>query len=201
MNIDIVNRALLKLGENPISSENELPHGKSFKLIYDDVRRSLLSMYYWRFAVKKVNLAPLDEAASSIKKYVFQKPSDLISIIGIGDYFKIPDLRDFVLSSGERYLIIGDKIESNLNPLPLVYIVDEEDTTKYPPLFKDAFSLKLAMDMTIKIHQNFNLYQLIEQEFSSVLSAAMQNNDIIQDTQSFGDNSWVSIREGWQNGL
>ena len=175
MNIDIVNRALLKLGENPISSENELPHGKSFKLIYDDVRRSLLSMYYWRFAVKKVNLAPLDEAASSIKKYVFQKPSDL--------------------------LIIGDKIESNLNPLPLVYIVDEEDTTKYPPLFKDAFSLKLAMDMTIKIHQNFNLYQLIEQDFSSVLSAAMQNNDIIQDTQSLGDNSWVSIREGWQNGL
>ena len=69
MNTEIINRALLKLGENPISSQNELPHGRNFNLIYDDVRRSLLSMYVWRFAVKTAELAPLDEKTETNRQY------------------------------------------------------------------------------------------------------------------------------------
>ena len=197
MNTEIINRALLKLGENPISSQNELPHGRNFNLIYDDVRRSLLSMYVWRFAVKTAELAPLDEKTETNRQYRFQLPADLITVLNVGDFYKFPDLRGLKMSSGERYVILGDKIECDFNPLPLAYVADIDDATKYPPLFKEAMAARLAIELTVKIHSNLNLYQLLESQFVQAISSAMQHNDIIQDTQALGENSWVMIREAW----
>lgn len=200
MNTEIINRALLKLGEEPISSENERPQGISFNLIYDDVRRSLLSMYVWRFAVKTADLAPLDEETETFRRYRFQMPGDLITVLSVGEMYKFPDLRDLKMSSGERYVILGDKIEACCNPLPLTYVADIDDATKYPPQFREALAARLALELTTKIHKNLNLYQLLESQFTQAINSAMQHNDIIQDTQAFGDNSWVAVREAWGYG-
>ena len=92
---------------------------------------------------------------------------------------------------------MGDKIECDFNPLPLAYVADIDDATKYPPLFKEAMAARLAIELTVKIHRNLNLYQLLESQFVQAISSAMQHNDIIQDTQALGENSWVMIREAW----
>ena len=197
MDTNIINRALIKLGEPPVSSTNKMANGESFKLVYDDVRKSLLSSYMWRFAIKTVELAPLDEKPQTNRKYCFQIPSDCLVIAGIGDLYKFPDLRDYILSSGERYVIMGDKIECCLNPLPLTYVADVCDTGLFSPWFREAFSARIAAEMAWKIHQNGNMKQVLEQDFATAIAMAMQNNDIIQDTKSIGDNSWISVREAW----
>lgn len=197
MDTEIINRALVKLGEPLISSINQLPNGKAFELVYENWRKNLLSSYVWRFAVKKELLAPLDEQAATGRLYRFQLPSDCLIVIGIGEIYKFPDLRDYVMTSGERYVILGDKIECSINPLPLTYVADIDNTRVYSQWFKEALSAKIASEMTIKISQNPNLKEILEQDFATAITMAMQNNDIIQDTQSLGDNTWVTVREAW----
>lgn len=55
--VEIINRALLKLGEPPVSSLNDAAFGKSYETIYEDVKNLLLSSYPWRFAVGVKRLA------------------------------------------------------------------------------------------------------------------------------------------------
>lgn len=197
MDTEIINRALIKLGEPPVSSTNEIPNGKAFDIVYDDLRKSLLSAYYWRFAIKTENLAPLDEKTSTHRRYRYQLPSDYLLCLGVGEMYKTPEMRDYIMSSGERYVIVGDKIESNYNPLPLIYVRDVKETRLFSQWFKEALSAKIASEMTLKLNQNPNIKQMLEQDFANAISMAMHNNDIMQDTQAIGENSWVAIREAW----
>ena len=50
--VEIVNRALMKLGEPPVSSLNDMQFGKSYEIIYDDIKELLLSSYQWRFSLE-----------------------------------------------------------------------------------------------------------------------------------------------------
>ena len=197
MDIKIINRAFIKMGENPISSVNELQQGSMVRVIYDDIRRSLLSMYTWRFAVKSANLAPLDEEPNTLHKYVFKLPDDYLTMLKKGDFYKFPDLRDLKMSSREEYEIFGDRIEASVNPLKIYYVGDVTETRLYPALFTEAMAAKIASELTVKVHQNASLKQMLESEFVNYIGLAMQNNDIIQDTQDLGDDTWVAVREGW----
>ena len=40
--VEIVNRALMKLGEPPVSSLNDAVFGKSYEIIYDDISKRWL---------------------------------------------------------------------------------------------------------------------------------------------------------------
>lgn len=199
MDIKIANRVLIKLGENPIGSVNETPFGPTLEYIYEDLRKSLLSMYPWRFAVETRELAPIDEEKKNgLNRFLL--PSDYLLFLGIGEIYKPDDLRDIKLSSGEMYKIEGREIHSVYNPLHIRYIKDVKDETFFTPLFREAFVCRLASELTTKIHKNPQLRSMFEQEFAQRISEAMQYNEIIQDTQQLRDNSWVSIREGWNNG-
>ena len=48
--INIINRALIKLGEPPLSSTNQQPAGPKLEIIYNDCVESLISLYPWSFA-------------------------------------------------------------------------------------------------------------------------------------------------------
>lgn len=201
MKIDIINRALVKLGQSTISSVNEMPWGAISNIVYEDVRRCLLSMYSWRFAIKESLLAPLDEQPfTALYKYKFQKPVDCLTFLTLGYMYKMADLRDIRTTSGERYFLMGKNILANINPLPIVYVADVEDVTLFSPLFVEAFVAKLAAELTIKIHQNPQLLQVYERDFNNYMTLAIQNNEIMQDTQSLCENSWVSIRGAVNNG-
>jgi hypothetical protein len=198
LKIDIINKALLKLGEQTISSTQNHPTGAILDMVYEDVRRSLLSMYVWRFALKRQDLAVVDEpTGTSLYRYKYQRPSDCLTIVNVNDYYKFPDLRDYKSTSNERYVLEGDKILSNDKRLTLSYVSDIQEG--FPQLFQMAMASKLASSICIKVHQNPNLYQLYEQEANAYLMQAIQMNEIMQDSQELGDNSWISVRRIWEN--
>jgi len=198
LKIDIINKALIKLGEQTISSTQNHPMGAILEMAYEDARRSLLSMYVWRFAMKRQELAILDEpTGTSLYKYKYQRPVDCLTIASVNDYYKFPDLRDYRSTSNERYVLEGDKILSNDKRLTITYVADIEEG--FPQLFQMAMASKLAAMLCIKTHQNPNLYQVYEQEANSYLMQAIHMNEIMQDSQELGDNSWISVRRIWDN--
>ena len=199
MDIKIANRVLIKLGEEPIGSIKETPFGPTMEYVYNDLRKSLLSMYPWRFAIEPRELAPVEEEESYLG-HKFLLPSDCLMFLGIGEIYKPDDLRDIRLTSGEHYQIRGREIYSMFNPLHVRYIRDVKDENDFSALFREALICKIASELTTKVHQNPQLRSLFEQEFAQRISEAMQHNEIIQDIQQLRDNSWVSIREGWNNG-
>ena len=110
MSINIINRALIKLGQPIISSTNQEPNGKIFGLVYQDIKDLLLSSHTWRFALKTVILARDAETPVSSFAYAYTLPSDFLSLYRFGQYFKQPNYSDNIQSSDERYSIEGDKI-------------------------------------------------------------------------------------------
>lgn len=198
MNIELANRALIKIGQSPISSANQEPLGKIISIVYDEVKLLLLSSYCWRFAIKRATLPRLNKESENPRfKNVFQLPKDCLLFRGVGDFHKPADLRDYKGTTGTRWEIEGDKIYSNLDSLPVVYIanVDEE---LFSAQFKEAFSNKLASELSIKVHQNLNLVNLYEQKYQASIQHAITCNEIIADTEELSENSWLAVREGWR---
>lgn len=198
LKIDIINKSLVLLGEEPISSTNQKPWGRIMDMFYEDTKKSLLSMYPWRFAIKRVSLPVLDQETGYNKfKYKYELPSDCLLVMNQGEYYKTADLRDYRADSGELYVIEGRNVYSNINPFVLQYVSNVSEEL-FSPLFELALANKITAQASIKIKQNPNLTQLYESEFQGYISLAITNNEIVQDTQSLGDNSWVSIRKGWE---
>ena len=110
MSINIINRALIKLGQPTISSTSQEPNGRIYGLVYQDLRDWLLASHPWRFAIKRVVLAQDVEAPVSGFAYAYTLPSDFLSLYRFGEYFKTPNYSDNIVSSDERYSIEGNKI-------------------------------------------------------------------------------------------
>lgn len=199
MNTQIVNWALIKIGESPISSTNQQPLGKILEIVYDEVRLQLLSTYPWRFAIKRVTLSPLAEESQNPRfEYKYTLPADCLLVRSIDDYNKIADLRDYRSSTGTRYEIEGKDIYSHENELNLTYIADVPDTM-YTHNFKEAFANKIAAELSIKVHQNLNLVDIFEAKYQQALSQAIQHNEIEADLEEMPENTWLAVREGWRN--
>lgn len=200
MDIEIANRALIKIGEAPVSSCNQKPLGEILQIVYDEVKLNLLSSYPWRFAIKRVVLAPLEEKSDNPRfKYKFQLPSDYLLLKCISDINHGANLRDYNATTGTRYEVEGNYVYYTEDNLPIVYVADVDETL-YPPLFKEAFANKLASELSIKVHQNLSLVELYEQKFNISVESAISHNEIIADTEEMPDNSWIAIRGGWNIG-
>lgn len=199
MNTEIANWALIKIGESPISSTNQQPLGKILEIVYDEVRLQLLSIYPWRFAIKRATLPHLAEESDNPRfKYKFTLPDDCLLLRGISETNHSPDLRDYRATTGTRYEIAGKDVYAKTENLYIVYIADVEDKL-YTHNFKEAFANKLAAELSIKVHQNLNLVDLYEQKFQMSLQQAIQHNEIEADTEEMPENTWLAIREGWRN--
>ena len=105
--VDIVNRALLLLGEDQIASLSEgTATARIAKEMYDHVVDDELASRPWRFAMTKLALSRLNETPINEWAYVFQLPADLLTAIRV----------DVGL-----YEILGRKLYSNNKALILEY--------------------------------------------------------------------------------
>ena len=78
--VTVCSDALLMLGAKAISSFNEGTDESSIcDRLYPDVRDSSLVMYPWSFNTKKVQLAQLLTAPTSVWKYAYQLPGDKLA--------------------------------------------------------------------------------------------------------------------------
>lgn len=78
--ISICSDALLLLGAKAITSFNDGTDESSIcDRLYPDIRDSTLVMYPWSFGIKKIALARLLTAPTSVWKYAYQLPGDKLN--------------------------------------------------------------------------------------------------------------------------
>lgn len=199
--IDIISRALIKIGQPPIASITQQPYGESCGILYNDLLEMLLSSYYWRFAIKRAILAPDPKAPSFGYKYAYQLPSDFLCLMQFGEYYHQGNLSDNIIKSDVRYDIEGDRILTDVpDKLYVRYVARQTDDVKFSRLFREALICKLAAELAPRIKQSQQIKQQCDQEFESIISQAMLNNEIQRDIETLPDGTWVSVRGVWTDG-
>jgi hypothetical protein len=138
---DICNLALSHLGNyTDLVSNIDTPttdKEKTFALWYDITRQMLLRETIPNFAKKRVRVAKLVSTPTFGYAYEYEYPSNALRILGIGNAEDKENLFSFE----------DNKIQTDENyddGLPIRYIDDVTDVTKFTPEFKILLSLELA---------------------------------------------------------
>lgn len=135
----IIKSALVRLGAKPIDSmEEESSTGIIIRTVYPDLKRSILTMYPWRFSMTKRQLGLVIAEPLNEYRYTFQLPSDRLA----GPYgafssgrIGVPPLR--------RYEIFSDKLFADQPEIWIDYQY-EPPSSRWPAYFVELVTLALA---------------------------------------------------------
>ena len=196
--IDVIERAMIKIGEPSITNYRQSPNGTAWGIVYEDKRKALLSSNFWRFAITRAVLAPVDEELYTNQfNYAFELPSDCLLLMQAGEFYKRPNVSDNIVSSDENYSVEGSRILSKSgNKIYIKYIRDVTDDSKWSRMFYEALISWIAAEMCPKTKQGVQMRESLNREFERFEAKAVENNEVQKDTETLPDNSWVSAREG-----
>lgn len=219
--VDIANRALQKLGDLTIRSFND--NTKASRLAqnsYDIIRRSELSAMVWNFALVRTALTYLVDGSGNpiVPNWGFgltyQIPADCIHVYQVSDIFNGLSLHEYRNQDVREFVIEGDKLLTNMTgnasfsnvvvtptpstpvPLPILYVADVTDTSKFHPLFVEALACKLAMEWAETLTQSLPKRQKAEQEYNTTVAKARFINAVQNPPQPRPDNTWILSRVG-----
>lgn len=182
--IDVVNSALSRLGEQPLLALSDpSPPGRLATRTYDDIRDALLREYPWNFATKRGSLAASPTAPLWGFAFAYTLPSDnlrLIEIENVGD-------QDWRNESGT---IVTDMTA----PLNIRYIqlvsVDAMDST-----FREALAARLAMEWAEPLVQTTSVVNAMATLYRNKLQVArvadgQEDRQKVIDAPDFIDARW-----------
>lgn len=162
--VDICNAALQNLGSRKITSLNEgSVNSQEVSFRYPLVRRAVLEIHPWNFAIKRTSLA-LDATPPVFGfENAFVLPTDFIRMVATeeqADVFFIgnPNFNGYVTISqssafqtSDVYQIEGRRLLSNDAAKNIIYVRDEEDTTKFSSTFVELLAQGLAAAIAYKV--------------------------------------------------
>lgn len=157
--VSIVNTALAKVGEAPISSlDDQTSVASTIKILYEQKRDKLLREHPWNFAKARLLLA------LSANKPAF----------GYDNMFIIPDdcLRVLEISCNSEHSKEGRYILTNAREVGLLYVKRETDANVYDASFVDLLSLGLAVDLAWALKGSRTLRDDLRTEFINELRLA-----------------------------
>lgn len=181
IDINVANKALLRLGVKAISSpDEESERAETIRNIYNDCVDYLLSQYDFYFAQKQAELSKVDTEFLFGYRHAFKLPNDFVRLVEFRDKTRYKLMNGFLLADAENCAI--------------TYVYKNYDPKTYSPLFKDLLSLRLAYELCpyIKDDRAFTL-ELYQQEIDRINNAA--NRESMQgDDEFLPEDSWVHIR-------
>lgn len=166
--LDICNIALSKLGESPIQSINAnatLPQRMCY-LHYHPVRREVLCVNRWSFAVKKVTLHSSEQDGDTEHAVPHTLPTDCLRVLAVG-------------SPG--WTLRGRCVFCPAQDVTLRYIADVEDTSLFDPLFVEAFALRLACKMCIPLVNSTTMRQSLLEEYQRIALPQASHFNAVQE--------------------
>lgn len=174
--VDISNLALSRLGDDATVSSLDPPEGSTqaeqCATFYPIARDSLLELHNWKFATRRIALAPVDLPDNAGWGYAYAEPADCIQVISVippsapGNYSaqlgNLPvysAVNDFTNTESNAfsktfYMPQDFQIETNEEGNNVIltdqpdasarFIKRVIDTTRFSPLFVDALGWYLA---------------------------------------------------------
>jgi len=185
----ICNRALSKLGAERINALTEdSPNGRSCNAAFVSVRDSELEDHPWSFAIKRAQLAANATAPIFGRTNAFPLPVDFIRLL--------PPYVEDNRNNWDHQIEAGEIVTDDDGPLDIRYIARITDPNKYTPLFAEALSARLAMEMAEEITQSNSKRQLAQTEYLAIVSRAKKSNAIQRVAQRPPRDVWETVREG-----
>lgn len=196
--VEIVNRALTKLGANRITSlSDNTKEAREANAMFSIVRQAELRANIWRFSILRIELfmAPSPPTPAYGYTYAYEKPGSLLRLIQVGDYYPGAEIIDYANGETAPYAFEGEYILSNEGDGIFVrYVQDVTDTTKFDALFVEAFACKLAMELAEPITASDNKRERATREYREALMTAVRTNAVEAPPQKIADDTWMLVR-------
>lgn len=132
---DICNNALIKIGEDPITSfAEESKAGRLCNQLYASTRDAVLRAHPWNFAIERVELAQLSAAPAYEYTNQFKLPTDCLRVLQM-------ETVDMI------FKIEGRELLTDQGTAKIKYIKKITDVNEFDALFSDALSSRLAAEL------------------------------------------------------
>jgi hypothetical protein len=195
---DICNSALQRVGAATIMNIGDnTREARACMVAYESNRKAELRKHKWRFALKRVVLAPDAKKPEFGYAYAFTLPTDCLRVcLPASTPWLDWELEgDKILTNfGESPSLVG-KPSSGASPaLNLQYIWDVKDPVLFDSLFYDVFCLSLAADICEAITQSTSKRQAIEQDYADAVLAAAKARAFETLPQEPPVDTWVLAR-------
>jgi hypothetical protein len=197
--VDIVNRALSKLGESRLTSlDDPSKAARLSRSVYEAVRDTELSLNAWTFAKDRRVMAPDAAAPAFGWKYQYTMPDGCLRILEAGPWPR-PVIGSYVGRDTSAYELEGGKILTNFGPtLNVKYIRRVTDAGTYPPAFAEALACKLAMEMSESLAGASGKRELAMREYQYAVKQAKAANAVSIPPVQMADDSWMLA---WNRGV
>lgn len=181
--IDICNKALDKIGQDPIVSladGNKAANlcNRNWPLIRDQVLRD----HPWNFAVKRATLAPLSTAPVWGFTAAFQLPSDNLRLLEVRDL------------STDEFQLEGQTIQANQTVLYIRYIRRVEDPNVYDTLFSDTVATRLAAELCESLTNSTSKKKGLFDEYEDSITRAKRVDGQENPPQQYEEDDWIKVR-------
>lgn len=197
--VEIVNSALVKIGEAPIVSLTEdREQARVAKRQYPLKRDELLRRFRWNFAIKRAVLSPDATPPTFGFENRFLMPSTALHIIGL--YDDTEPLRNYT-STREPWKVEGRYILANGTVLRVFYIDRITDPTQYDALFSEALAWLLAYDIGYALSTGPRMLDRAMAGFEATIKAAKLQDAIEGAPEIIQASEWVDSRYGYLSGV
>lgn len=183
---DIINMALVKLGEKRITSQGFANPGNERERIasehYERLRDAELRKNVWNFAVKWIEVTA-DATAPTNPRYTtrFALPADCLRVI------EVDETEDWQIESG--YIVANVTDSLHVRYVRRVTVVNDMDD-----LFRDALACRIAIEFCDRLTQKRAKRQEITGEYSAFMLQAANVDAIENPNQQFPEDEWVTCR-------
>jgi hypothetical protein len=162
--VEIVNGALVRLGQNLITSMSE---DTSLQQIYLQTLDARIRMHNWNCFTMRASLQELDDNPLFGFDHMFQLPQDPLCLqvltVNETETETDPDVKwvieSYQTATASYRVILTDETSVNLK-----YLARITDVLRWDPLFAEAMSVDLAYQACIPVTSNTTLKQILQRE-------------------------------------
>lgn len=194
--VEIVNRALLKLGSNVVASIGDnSKQARTMSALWNTVRQTELRRAFWSFALVRTTLAANATAPSWGYGNAFLLPADFLRLMQVNDFFSVPSMSDYREGDDSLYSIEAGQIFTDLGaPLKIRYVKDATDPGAWDALFVEVMASSLAFEACEALTQSNQKKQLLADERKMTLREAVRVGSIEKPPQGIPDDGWMLAR-------
>lgn len=167
-NLDVINRALVLIGVEPIGSTAD--HSKAARImsgLLPNTKRAVLNEFPFTFTLR---IEPLGRASGSVAGYsnVFAKPSNALNICRVysGDAFHAP----------VEFRVVNNLIAANISSGSVEYTVYVDDVNSWPQHIQECLATRLASDAATSLTGNPQLATVLLQKYMTLANHAAQTS-------------------------
>ncbi len=183
--ISLCSKALVKIGAMPIASfVEESAEARVANQLYDNVCRSLLASYPWRFALSQKKLNRLDETPVADYRYAYQIPADVLRIISAGTGLR---------GKGISYRVYQNQLHTDADSVVLTYIARLNEAY-FPDFFVEVLVNHLAVAFCLPLTESTNRLEYMTKLAADSLRTAKLIDSQQSVPSSFQDFSLIEVR-------